>query len=58
MKIPRDVLEQMALKACSEINYYDLTDNIDNMSDDELRDLIACNGSYVRELKLGAQYNG
>jgi hypothetical protein len=47
----RDVLEQIAKTTVSSELYYDLCDNIDAMSDDELQALIACNGNYKKELK-------
>lgn len=48
----REELEKQALITVSSELYYDLCDNLDAISDDELQALIACNGNYKKELKL------
>ena len=48
----REVLEKMALQIISSELYYDLADNIQDIPDEELLDLIKCNGSYKKEIKL------
>lgn len=52
MRLEREVLEQIALFTVSAENYYDLADNINEMSDEDLSELIKCNGNYKKELKL------
>lgn len=47
----REDLERAALEAVSATNYYDLADNIDATSDDELRHIIAANGNEAEEGK-------
>lgn len=49
----RDELERIAKVTVSSELYYDLCDNIDNMTDYELQALIECNGDYDKESKLG-----
>lgn len=49
----REALEALAKKTVSSELYYDLCDCIDDMSDTELIELIACNGDYDREIELG-----
>lgn len=48
----RDELEEVALKTVSATNYYDLADNISVVSDQDLRDIIACDGDEGKEEKL------
>lgn len=50
--IDREQLEQMALFTVSAEHYYDLCDNINEMTNEELAELIKCNGNYKQELKL------
>lgn len=47
----RELIEQMALMAVSSELYYDLADNLDITTDEELYKIIKCNGNYRRELK-------
>ncbi len=46
----RDTLERVALETVSPDNYYDLADNLDITTDEELRQIIAANG--VAEVEL------
>jgi len=48
----RNVLEEVAKEVVSSELYYDLCDNIDSVTDNDLCDIIACNGVYSKELKL------
>lgn len=48
----RETLEKIALFTISAQNYYDLADTINETSDDELMDLINCNGDYKKEQAL------
>lgn len=48
----REDLERAALEAVSATNYYDLADNIDATTDDELRHIIAANGNEAEEAKI------
>lgn len=50
--LDREELEREALWRVSATNYYDLADNIDATSDDELRQIIAANGNEAEEAKL------
>lgn len=52
MSIDRDSLEKQALLTVSSELYYDLADNIDAVSNDDLLDIIKANGSYKKELEL------
>lgn len=54
----RETLEKIALYEISAENYYDLADNLDTLTDDELLDLIACKGNYKKELKLAERVKG
>lgn len=54
----REDLEQIALFTVSSELYYDLADNLDTLTDDELLDLIACKGNYKKELKLAEKVKG
>lgn len=45
----REELEAEALRVVSATNYYDLADNIESTSDEELRQIIAANGSEKLE---------
>lgn len=47
----REELEREALWRVSATNYYDLADNIDATSDDELRHIIAANGNEAKEAR-------
>lgn len=48
----REDIEKIALFTVSSELYYDLCDNIDAITDNELLELIACNGNYKKELAL------
>jgi hypothetical protein len=48
----REDLEKIALETVSAENYYELTDFIDVMPDNELQELIECKGIYSDECKL------
>jgi len=48
----RTELEQEALLTVSAELYYDLADNIDSVTDEELYKIIECNGSYRKELQV------
>ena len=48
----REDLEREALWRISATNYYDLADNIDETSDDELRQIIAANGNEAEEAEI------
>lgn len=48
----REDLEKLAQITISSELYYDLCDNLDTISDEELQALIACNGNYKKELKI------
>ena len=50
--IDREILEKDALSICSADIYYDLADTIDSVTNQELHDLIACDGDYKKELKI------
>ena len=52
MSIDRDSLEKQALLTVSSELYYDLADNIDAVSNDDLLDIIKANGNYKKELEL------
>ena len=45
----REDLERAALEAVSATNYYDLADNIDATSDDELYKIIDADGDETKE---------
>lgn len=51
----RETLEKQALETISPELYFDLADNLDSITDQELIDLIACKGNYKKELKLGGK---
>ena len=51
----RESLERIARQTVSPELYYDLCDNIDDMTDYDLAELIECNGNYKKELKLGVK---
>jgi hypothetical protein len=53
----RKDLEQQALATVSSWLYYDLLDMIDDTSDQELHEIIACGGDVKKEAKLIKQYN-
>lgn len=59
----REDLEAIAKKTVSSELYYDLCDNLDVTTDDELLDIIACKGDYKKEFmtyalkKLGVRYD-
>jgi len=48
----REELEQKALLIVSPDLYYDLADNIDSATDEELYKIIECDGSYRKELQV------
>ena len=48
-KLSREDLEKLALQKVSTDNYYDLADNIDGTSDEELYFIIECGGDVVEE---------
>lgn len=48
----REDLEELAMRTVSPDNYYDLADSLDSMSDNDLRDVIDCNGDVNLENKL------
>ena len=48
----RTELEQEALTVVSPDLYYDLADNIDSASDEQLYAVIECDGDYEKELLL------
>ncbi len=52
MSIDRETLEQLAKETISSDLYYDLCDNIDSCTDDDLIKIIACKGDYRKEVKL------
>lgn len=54
----REDLEKQALITVSSELYYDLCDNLDAMTDDELQALIACNGNYELEAQLEEELTG
>lgn len=53
--VDRETLEWLALRTVSPENYYDLADCIDICTDDDLADIIKCNGDYNKELQLEAR---
>lgn len=54
-KLHREELEQKALETISSALYYDLADTIDSLTDNELYELIECNGDYKKETKLSKE---
>jgi hypothetical protein len=48
----REDLEKLALETVSAELYYDLADNIDACSDEDLHRIIACKGKYRKEVKI------
>jgi hypothetical protein len=48
----RQDLELIALQTVSPELYYDLADNIDGVTDDELYNIIACSGDYSKEQRI------
>ena len=53
----RETLEKLALETVSAEYYYDLADNISDITDADLYDLIACKGDYRKEIKLEKELN-
>ncbi len=51
-ELERDELEKHTLMIVSSDLYYDLADNIDNVTDEELIRIIACNGDFKKELRI------
>lgn len=51
----RQFLEEDALATVSATNYYDLCDNLDTTTDEELAAIIKCEGDEEKENKL---FNG
>lgn len=50
--IDRETLEQQAMQTVSAELYYDLADNLETATDEELRQIINCNGDYKKELEI------
>lgn len=48
----REDLEKLALETVSAELYYDLADNLETATDEELIKIIECNGSYKKEMRL------
>lgn len=48
----RDTLEQTALQTVSSDYYYDLADTIDSMTDEQLYQIVECDGDVKLEEKL------
>lgn len=42
--VEREALEKKALEVICACNYYDLADNVDSMSNEELQEIITNNG--------------
>jgi hypothetical protein len=47
----RETLQQQAIELVDTALYYDLMDNIDDATDDELLDIINNTGDYAKSLK-------
>lgn len=54
----RQALERLTLATVSSDNYYDMQNNIDISTDNELREVIACKGNYIIEQLLMRHYSG
>ena len=48
----REDLEKLALAKVSAENHYELADNIDSTSDEELKKIIASDGNYEKEMEI------
>lgn len=47
------MLEKLALEVVSPELYYDLADNLDITTDQELVDIVLAKGDFIKELKIG-----